>query len=291
MQKLFFPAQAKINLSLDVLSKRPDGYHEVEMVMQTISLWDMLTFTSIPDREVLFTCNHPEVPKDDSNIILKAVNKLKEETGVSRGINIHLEKNIPIGAGLAGGSTNAAAALVSLNQLWSLGLSWEKLLEIGAGLGADIPFCMIGGTCLARGKGEVLTRVTPLKNFWVVLVVFPFNVSTAEIYGNFHLDQVDQRPDTPSVIKAVKKGDLAGLKQKSANVLESVTLKRYPSIAKKKEQLLEKGFSGTLMTGSGPTLFYLTSDRSEVERAAEALSSGEEKILIAQTVHRPSWLK
>lgn len=284
MDKIFFPARAKINLSLDVLSKRPDGYHEVEMVMQSISLSDMLTFTSRSDQEVLFSCTHPEVPADDSNIILKAVSKLKEVTGVNRGVNIHLKKSIPIGAGLAGGSTDAAAALLSLNTLWNLGLSWEELLEIGAVLGADIPYCMMGGTCLARGKGEILTRLAPLKPLWVALVVFPFSVSTAEIYGNFHLKRVERRPDTPSVIRAVENGALPGLKENSANVLESVTLLRYPAIAEKKEELLKKGFSGTLMTGSGPTLFYLSSDRSQVERAAGVLSSGGEKIIIAQTI-------
>ena len=284
MEKIFFPARAKINLSLDVLYKRPDGYHELEMVMQSISLSDMLIFSSRKDQEIMFTCDHPQVPQDESNIILRVVNKLKEVTGIRRGAGIHLEKNIPIGAGLAGGSTDAAASLISLNRLWELGLPREKLLEIGAELGADIPFCMTGGTCLARGKGEILTGIPLLKPMWVMLVVFNFSVSTAEIYENYRPEKVLQRPDTPSVIKALEKGDLKELRKKTANALESVTLSRYSQVAKRKEELLNKGFSGTLMTGSGPTLFYLSSEKAEIERAAQEVSWGEEKVIIARTV-------
>ncbi|UNC90693.1 4-(cytidine 5'-diphospho)-2-C-methyl-D-erythritol kinase [Candidatus Contubernalis alkaliaceticus] len=284
MDKIYFPARAKINLSLDVLAKRPDGYHQVEMVMQSIELADMLTFTFRKGSEVLFTCSHLKVPSDDSNIIMKAVRRIREETGTNKGVSIHLEKRIPVAAGLAGGSTDAAAALLALNTLWDLGLSGDKLLEIGAELGADIPFCMKGGTCLARGKGEELTLLSPLRPMWVLLVVFPISVSTAEIYGHFRLMGLKGRPDTSAVIKALEKGDLPALKISCANVLESVTLERYPQIAKKKRDLLKKGFSGTLMTGSGPTLFYLSSERNEVERAVEALSLEEEEYIITRTI-------
>lgn len=282
MNKIYFPARAKINLSLDVLSKRPDGYHEVEMVMQSIELADMLTFTSSKGSEIIFTCSHPKVPLDDSNIIIKAVNRIKEETGTNKGVSIHLEKRIPVAAGLAGGSTDAAATLLTLNTLWGLDLSREKLLEIGAELGADIPFCMKGGTCLAQGKGEILTPLSSLRPWWVLLVVFPISVSTAEIYGNFRLEGLEGRPDTSSVIRALEKGDLPALKMSCANVLESVTLERYTEIAKKKKELLDKGFSGTLMTGSGPTLFYLSSKRNEVERAAEVLTLDDEELIITR---------
>lgn len=284
MEKIFFPARAKINLSLDVLYKRPDEYHELEMIMQSISLSDMLVFSSRKDQKIIFTCDHPQVPTDESNIILRSVNKLKEVTGVRRGAGIHLEKNIPVGAGLAGGSTDAAASLISLNRLWELGLPREQLLEIGAELGADIPFCMTGGTCLARGKGEILTGIPLLKPMWVLLVVFNFSVSTAEIYGNFSPERVLQRPNTPAVIKALEKGDLKKLREKTANALESVTLSRYPEVSERKEELLNKGFSGVLMTGSGPTLFYLSFDRAEIEQAAQAVSWGKEKVIVARTV-------
>ncbi len=285
MNKIFVPAKAKINISLDVHCKRADGYHEVEIVMQSIDLADLLVFEKITEEVIELECTHPQVPLDQTNLIIKAVEKLKEKTKVNKGIKINLEKNIPIGAGLAGGSTDAAAALMAVNRLWDLKISSEEVLETGSELGADVPFCIEGGTCLAKGKGDVLSKLPPLPNLWVMLVVFPFSVSTAEIYGSFNPGSIEKRPDTSAVIKNVSDGETEKLGKNMGNVLESVTLQKYPVIAQRKRELENKGFLGVQMTGSGPTLFCLSNNKGELEQAARGLFLGEgEKILIARTV-------
>ena len=285
MNKIFFPARAKINISLDVLYKRSDGYHEVEIVMQSINLADILTFKNASSEIIELRCDHPQVPLNRDNLVIKAVERLKEKAKVNKGVIINLEKNIPIGAGLAGGSTDAAAALLAVNQLWNLNITLKKLMEVGSELGADIPFCMKGGTCLARGKGELLTELSLLPPLWVMLIVFPFGVSTAETYGSFKpAAQEEQRPDTGAVIKNIEKKNIEELGRKMGNVLESVTLQKYPVIAQRKRELEEKGLPAVQMTGSGPTLFCLSKNREELEQVARDLSLGEgEKILITTT--------
>ncbi len=285
MNKIFYPARAKINISLDVLHKRPDGYHEVEIVMQSIDLSDILVFKRAAEGVIELECAHPQVPLDRTNLIIKAVERLREKTGVNKGVIINLEKNIPIGAGLAGGSTDAAAALVAVNRLWGLRLTPEELLETGSELGADIPYCIQGGTCLAKGKGEVLTKLPPLPALWVMLVVFPFSVSTAETYGSFEPGGIEKRPDTSAVIKSINQGKTKELARSMGNILESVTFQKHPVIAQRKRELEDKGLLAVQMTGSGPTLFCLAENKEELEQVARALSPCEgEKILIARTV-------
>ncbi len=283
MDKIFISAKAKINISLDVLYKRPDGYHEVEMIMQSISLSDMLTLELTADGQIHFECSHPQVPRDGSNLIIKAARKLKQKVGKQKGVRIKLKKNIPLGAGLAGGSTDAAAALTALNRLWELDIKVEELMEIGGEIGADVPFCIRGGTCLAKGKGEILTELSSLPPHWVLLLVFPFNVSTAEIYGAFRLVDVRERPETEKIIKALKDGQVDRINEYTANVLESVTLREYPQVAERKRELIEKGLSGVLMTGSGPTLFCLSTDKNKLEEAAKSFKLKGEKVIISRT--------
>ncbi len=283
MDKIFIPAKAKINISLDVLYKRSDGYHEVEMVMQSISLADFLILELTSSGQIDFECSHPLVPRDESNLIIKAAQKLREKNGKFKGVSIKLEKNIPLGSGLAGGSTDAAAVLTALNRLWDLNIKVEELMQIGGELGADIPFCLKGGTCLAKGKGELLTQLSPLPPQWVLLLVFPFSVSTKDVYGAFKLKEAKKRPDTQKIIQALNDGQVHKIKECSANVLESVTLLEYPAVAERKRELIEKGLSGVLMTGSGPTLFCLSSDKNELETAAKSLTLKGEKVIITRT--------
>lgn len=283
MDKIFMPARAKINISLDVLYKRPDGYHEVKMVMQTISLSDLLIFKLTNDGRIHFNCTHPQVPDDESNLVIKAARKLKEKAGRNKGVIIKLEKNIPVGAGLAGGSTDAAATLTALNKLWELNIRVEELMKIGEELGADVPFCLKGGTCLAEGKGELLTELALLPPCWVLLLVFPFSVSTAETYKAFKLKEVRERPDTKKIIKALEEGQIQIINEFAANVLESATFLKYPVVAARKKELIEKGLSGVLMTGSGPTLYCLSTDKNKLEEAAKSLNLAGGKVILSRT--------
>ncbi|RQD74672.1 MAG: 4-(cytidine 5'-diphospho)-2-C-methyl-D-erythritol kinase [Candidatus Syntrophonatronum acetioxidans] len=284
MHKIFFPAKAKINISLDVLHKRPDGFHQVEMIMQSIALADMVILEENTSSRVNFYCSHPQVPRDDSNLVIKAANLLRENSPRKKGCNIKLEKKIPLGAGLAGGSTDAAAVLLALNRLWELNMSLEELMELGSKLGSDIPFCMKGGTCLAQGRGELLEELPALPSLWVLLVVFPFSVSTAEIYGGLDLNKIEGRPHTTSLLSALKDQDIKGMQEHMGNVLEGVTLHKYPQVARVKEELYERGLRGVQMTGSGPTLFCLSSSREELEKPLYSPPLEGVKVMITKTV-------
>lgn len=284
MHKIFYPAKAKINISLDVLHKRPDGFHQVEMIMQSITLADVVILEENNLPQVDFYCSHPQVPSGESNLAVKAANLLKERLPRERGCRIKLEKNIPLGAGLGGGSTDAAAVLLALNRLWELNINREELMEIGSKLGSDIPFCIKGGTCLARGRGELLEELFPLPSLWVLLVVFPFSVSTAEIYGSLDLEKIEGRPDTLSLLSALKDKDMEVVQEHMGNVLEGVTLKKYPQVARVKEELYRRGLRGIQMTGSGPTLFSLSSSREELEEAVSSSPGEGVKVIITKTV-------
>lgn len=290
--KLFIAARAKLNLTLDILYKRPDGYHQVEMLMQGILLSDHLMLEETAGGGVELYCSHPQVPGDESNLILKAARLLQQfKRGTGRGVKITLVKNIPLGAGLAGGSTDAAATLRGLNRIWDLGFSLTELQEKGSRLGADIPFCLQGGTCMARGKGEILEELAPIPPYWVLLLVFPFSVSTAEIYGSLDLSQVSpgEKPVPREIIKQLRgknSQEITNPGTRGGNLLERVTLARYPLVAKRLKELQGKGYPAVQMTGSGPTLFILFATRAGVEKAARSLAPGlgqGEKIIITRT--------
>jgi len=248
-------APAKINLALDVTADRPDGYHEVDMALQSLELADQLFFKDGVGLEL--SCSNPDLPTDRSNLVRRAAELLREVTGTSKGAVIHIEKRIPIAAGLAGGSADAAAALKGLNILWGLRLSPRKLLEIGLKLGADVPFCLTGHTVRAQGIGEILTPVDSNLSCRVLLITPDIRVSTALVYRKLNTGAIRRRPQMERVLEALNKGDLELLASNWGNVLEEVTLTEFPEVARLKELMFGLGLQKTLMSGSGPTIFTL----------------------------------
>lgn len=264
-------AQAKINLTLDVLYKRPDGYHEVEMVMQTVDLSDHLQFQERADEEIVLTCTAPYIPLDQRNLVYQAAFLMRETYGIKKGIHIHIEKRIPVAAGLAGGSSDAAATLRGLNRLWNLNLSLDELAALGSKIGSDVPFCLYGGTAIARGRGEQIERLPSVSPTWVVLVKPPIAVSTADVYGRLQVAEIDHHPSTSDMVRALTTGDVKQISSQLGNVLENVTFAMYPEVERLKQQLLKFGAQGALMSGSGPTLFALVEREQKAVRICNAL--------------------
>lgn len=278
MEEISLQAYAKINLGLDVLRKREDGYHEVRMVMQSISLADTLTLRKCPGdgirlRLIGAGTDAEGLPLDESNLIYKAILLLKEEFRISEGIEAQLTKEIPIAAGMAGGSTDAAAALKAMNQLFSLGLSEEQLRIRGVSLGADVPYCLMGGTALAEGIGEILTPLPPMPDCLILIAKPPVAVSTAFVYGNLKVRELERRPDIDGMIASLEERDLSGIACRMENVLETVTVPAYPVIADIRQMMQEHGAMKSLMSGSGPTVFGIFSEISQAEAASAALQA------------------
>lgn len=285
MDGFIINAYGKINLTLDVLRRRSDGYHEVRMIMQSISLKDVLTLTSIEEGTVLQT-DYPYLDTGKDNLIQRAVEELRRVTGCKKGVKIFLKKNIPIAAGLAGGSSNAAAALIGLNDYWGLGLSRKELLDIGARIGSDVPFCMTGGTALAEGRGELITPLQGDLNFPVLLVKPNFSVSTREVYNRLRVQEIRKHPDTQGMIEAVKSGNLLQICSKLENVLEGVTINLHPLIGKIKKRLRNLGAAGVLMSGSGPTVFGLFPEEKKALQAQGVLKEGDWAVILTQLKSR-----
>jgi 4-diphosphocytidyl-2-C-methyl-D-erythritol kinase len=268
MNSITLKPRAKINVSLDVLRKLENGYHELEMIMQTLALHDDLFIKKTHGSEIVFETRGLSVPADGGNLVMKAVNLLKSEFNIG-GLYIELFKRIPTAAGLGGGSSDAAAALRGINKLFSLNLSSEKLMELGLKIGADVPFFINGGTALAEGIGERLT-VLPKHPFVHVLVCKPgFDVSTKDVYGNLKIENIDKRPDTKKIIEALSLGDLRKIAANSANVLETVTEKIHPQIAEIKALMKRRGAIFAQMSGSGPSVFGYFTRRQKGQAAAE----------------------
>ena len=245
----------KINLGLDVLRRREDGYHEVRMIMQTVGLYDVLTMKKRKDDKIEMTCNLSFLPTDERNLVYKAVKLIKDKYHIKDGVEINLSKRIPVAAGMAGGSSNCAAALKGMNQLFDLGLSIDELCEIGVTLGADVPYCIWGGTALSEGIGEKLSRVDAMPDCYILIAKPGISVSTAFVYKNL---------------------DLPALCNRLENVLETVTIKEYPIIEKVKKHLMDQGAKGALMSGSGPTIFAIFEDKKTADDAMESLRSIED---------------
>ena len=260
---------AKINLTLDVLGLRPDGYHDIEMIMQTLTLFDLVIVDKI-NRGIYISTNLKYLPTNDKNIAYKAAEMFFAETGIKSGVKIMIHKNIPVAAGLAGGSGNCAAVLLCMNELFHTGLSAEELCKIGAKLGADVPYCIMGGTQLSRGIGEVLTPLPPIKPINVLLVKPPVNISTADIYREIDNTDIPQHPDTKAMIEAIEAGDIYKIADNLCNVMESVTQKIQPMIGGIKKKMMSDGAIGALMSGSGPTVFGIFDDESKALSSAES---------------------
>lgn len=248
-------APAKINLALDVLRKRPDGYHEISTIMQSIPLYDIITIRLLDNDEIIVSTDSQLVPSGNSNIVYKAAKLIKDTYDIEDGVEIQIEKNIPVAAGLAGGSTDAAAAIRLLDKAFNLRLSREEMHDAARRIGADVSFCIDGGTALAQGVGEVLTPIPQLPHCYILVVKPDISVSTKEIYEELNMDEIVERPDISGIIKAIENNDLKVVSEKLCNVMESVTIKKHPLIGDLKKKLMEFGALGSLMSGSGPSVF------------------------------------
>jgi len=269
--KIYEKAPAKINLLLDVLRKRDDGYHEVEMVMTMVDLADRLEMQELPRDTIMITSQAGYIPLDEKNLAFQAAKLIKERYGVRTGVYIHLDKRIPVAAGLAGGSSDAAAALRGLNRLWRLGLTDEELQKLGAELGSDVPFCVTGGTAIARGRGEKLEPIAGPPPCWVVLAKPPIHVSTQDIYGKLKVQEIKNHPSLPDMLQAIRNRSFAELCSSLGNVLEEVTMRLYPEVRQIRECMQRLGADGVLMSGSGPTDFGLVQKQSKVARIYNGL--------------------
>lgn len=269
--KIMEKAPAKINLLLDVLGKRDDGYHEVEMVMTMVDLADRLTLEELPDDRIVMTSSSGTLPLDNKNLAYQAALLIREKCGIRRGVAIHLDKHIPVAAGLAGGSSDAAAALRGLNRLWQLGLSARELQKLGERIGSDVPFCVTGGTAVARGRGEILEPIGAPPPCYVVLARPPVHVSTADIYGRLKVSRIERHPDTAQMVSAIRSGDYAAMCAAAGNVLEDVTTRLYPEVERLKNCMLRLGADAALMSGSGPTVFALARKPSKAARIYNGL--------------------
>lgn len=269
--KMYEKAPAKINLMLDVLHKRADGFHEVEMIMTMVDLADRLELSELKRDSIIISSQAGYIPLDEKNLAFQAARLIKDRYNVRSGVHIHLDKRIPVAAGLAGGSSDAAATLRGLNRLWRLGIPAQELQELGAKLGSDVPFCVTGGTALATGRGERLTRIANPPQCWVVLAKPPINVSTAEVYGRVRASNIAVHPSALRMQQAIEAGDFAAVCAGLGNVLEDVTLKLHPEVQQLKEAMIKLGADGVLMSGSGPTVFGLVSKQSKVARIYNGL--------------------
>ncbi len=255
MREIKLKARAKINLGLDVIRKREDGYHEVRMIMQMINLYDRITLRRSTEPGIRVTTNLPYLPVNEDNLVYRAAKLLMEEFKVTEGAEIELQKYIPVAAGMAGGSSDAAAVMVGVNRIFHLGLTKKQLMERGVKIGADVPFCIMRGTALAEGIGEVLTPLPAMPHCSLVIAKPKIHVSTKFVYGNLKASELKEHPDIDGQVQALREGSLEQLVAKMGNVLETVTVPAYPVIDEIKRTMLKNDAMGAMMSGSGPTVF------------------------------------
>jgi len=272
MDRITLKARAKINIGLDILGQRDDGYHFVHMVMQTISLHDEVTIRKQTDKDILIKSNLRYLPSNENNIVYKAAMLIKEEFGITEGLRFDLKKEIPIAAGMAGGSTDAASTLIGLNRMFDLKLSTKELCDRGGKLGADVPYCIRGGTMLATGIGDELTCLSPMPDCYVVIAKPRTSVSTRTVYQKYDsLEQVEH-PNMDLLVDKINRGNLKEIAKYMGNVLELVTIPMVPEITTIKEQMKQDGAMISMMSGSGPTVFGLFEQQEEAQRAIASLS-------------------
>jgi len=281
MKEIIIESYGKINLGLDVLYKRQDGYHELNTIMQQIDLSDTLTLSEIKE-DIVLECNEKDLPLDSTNLVYRAWKKIQEKTGINKGIQIGIHKKIPIAAGLAGGSSNAAMVLKGLNELWQLNLSEEELKQMGVELGADVPYCIMGGTALAQGIGEKLTKLKSFGGKNILLVNPGISISTADVYKNLKLSN-KPKLDTEKIISFMEKEDLKSLGENIINVMEEVVIKQHPIISEIKKDMMKSGALGSLMSGSGPTVFGLYEDKDKLQFSKKKLREKYLKARIFET--------
>ena len=264
-------AFAKINLGLDVLGKREDGYHEVRMIMQTIRMYDQLDMRKSVEPGIHLTTNKKYIPVDENNLVWRAAKLMMDTCGIIEGVSIHLHKVIPVAAGMAGGSSDAAATLVGMNRLFHCGLSKEKLMELGVQIGADVPYCVLRGTALAEGIGEKLTVLPPMPDCWILIGKPGISVSTKYVYTTLDLNTDTVHPDIDGMKKALEDGNLYGITERMGNVLQDVTIPAYPEVERIKEQMKTLGAVNAMMSGSGPTVFGIFDNEEKAQEACQKL--------------------
>ena len=293
MNQIQLRAYGKINLGLDVLRKRPDGYHDLEMIMQSVGVYDDVIITKIEEKQIVVQTDTLVLKNEKGNLAYMAAKLLLDEFGIEQGVRIELRKRIPIAGGMAGGRADCAATLKGVNELFELKLSREELMERGVKLGADVPYCIMGGTALAEGIGEILTPLPNPPEADVIIAKPPISVSTAFVYGKIRPEQLKIHPDTKGLIDALQQKDLKQLADLLFNVMESVTIPEYPVIEELKQALLKDGALGAIMSGSGPTVFALFDEREKAQRAYENLkkTSLTEQLYLTGFVNRETCSK
>ena len=273
MDKMNCKARAKVNLGLDVCRRLENGYHEVKMIMQTVDIYDELEFIKRKDPDIILSVDSDDSLGDISNnLIFRAAKLMREYFSIKEGIEIYLKKNIPVAAGMAGGSTDAAATMLAMNEIFELGQTKEQLMNLALRLGADIPFCIMGGTALAEGIGEKLTPLPAPPQAYVLIAKPPIMVSTKDVYENLHADKLKNHPDIDGMVTALNEGDLGGITDRMENVLETVTVSLYPVIDEIKQFMKEHGAVNSLMSGSGPTVFGIYNQKEDADIAASELA-------------------
>ncbi len=281
-----FKSYAKINLSLDVTGKREDGYHLLKMVMQSISLHDEIDIELKQESGVILTTDKPYIPVDDRNIAKKAADLFLRRINSDKGVKIHITKNIPVAAGLAGGSTNGGTVLRVLNKMFNYPVSEGELLELGLELGADVPFTMVGGTALCEGVGEKITQLKDFSDHTIVLVKPPFGISTSAVFKSLKIDMIRIHPETENLIEAIEKDDLDSAVLYMKNVLENVSLNKHPVLRKIKTELTRYGALTSLMTGSGPSVFGFFNDEMKSKWASEKMVVKNPETFVIKTIDR-----
>ena len=276
-------AYAKVNISLDVVGKREDGYHLLRMIMQNIDLYDEIIVEK-QSRDITIECNKNYVPTDSRNLAYKAAVAFKERYNISEGLKIKIFKNIPVSAGLAGGSTDAAAVLKLMNKIFEVNAPKEELMELGLKLGADIPYCIQGGTALCEGVGEIITPLKSFKDKIIVLVKPSFGVSTKEVYKNFDIEKVKKHPETEALIKAMAEDDLRYVAYNMRNLLENVTLKKHKVLISLKEEMNKYGGINSMMSGSGPTVFAFFDDMLKAQKCFEKMKEKYNEVFLTRTI-------
>ena len=281
-------AMAKINLGLDIIGKREDGYHEVRMIMQTIRMYDVLEIRKKSSPGISLSTNLPYIPCDERNLVYKAAKILMDEFHVEEGLSMKLTKSVPVAAGMAGGSSDAAAAFVGVNRLFHLGLSQEELMKRAVQVGADVPYCVMRGTALAEGIGEKLTRLPDLPGCYILIGKPGINVSTRTAYENLDLNEIRRRPDIDGMIRDIKNKDLYSMTGKMENVFEPGIMAKYPVIREIRDLMEKQGALNAMMSGSGPTVFGIFDDAGKMQNAARALKkSGLAKTVFATRTYKP----
>lgn len=281
MDKIKLKALGKINLGLDVLGRRPNGYHDVRMVMQTVYLYDQILLEKTDEEGISLKTNLFYLPVNENNLAYRAAKMLIDEFAIKEGVHISLEKHIPVAAGMAGGSSNAAAVLYGMNRLFQLGLTDQELMERGVKLGADVPYCIMRGTVLAEGIGEELTPLPAMPKCHVLLAKPPISVSTQKVYEKLDAQEVTKHPDIDGILLGLQTGDLKKITSSMGNVLENVTITEYPQIERIKDVMKEEGALNAMMSGSGPTVFGIYDDKILARRAAARIREEQ----LAKQVH------